>query len=178
LHPAASRAARSASLRRSLAPALAPGRYRLCRAAKAKWSRAGDAPAINLRYLSEESDRRTIIGGFRSARRMSAAPALAPFVRDESLPGAQVQNDDELIDHARRNGRTCYQARCTCVIGTDPTNVVDSELRVHDLDGLRVIDASVMPAATSTNTNAPTIMNAEKGAAALISDAVWQRLAA
>ena len=144
---------------------------------EAKSNRPGDAPAINPRYLSEESDRRAIIGGLRFARRLFAAPALQRFVREETLPGAQVQSDDELLDYARRNGGTCYHASCTCLMGSHPTSVVDSELRVHGLDGLRVIDASVMPAVTSTNTNAPTIMIAEKGAS-VIRGAARQRLAA
>ena len=144
---------------------------------EAKSNRPGDAPAINPRYLSEESDRRAIIGGLRFARRMFAAPALKRFVREETLPGSQVQSDDELLDYARRNGSTCYHASCTCLMGQHAMAVVDDALRVHGLDGLRVIDASVMPAVTSTNTNAPTIMIAEKGAA-LIRGAARQALAA
>src|SRR5262249_1651570 len=89
---------------------------------------------------------------------------LQRFVREEPLPGRQVQSDDELLDYARRNGGTCYHASCTCMMGSHAMAVVDDELRVHGLQGLRVIDASVMPAVTSTNTNAPTIMIAEKGA--------------
>jgi choline dehydrogenase-like flavoprotein len=114
----------------------------------AYWSRLGSVLA----------DRRAIIGGLRFARRMFAAPALKQFVREESLPGAHVQTDAELLDYARRNGSTCYHASCMCMMGSHPTSVVDSELRVRGIDGLRVIDASVMPAVTSTNTNAPTIM--------------------
>ena len=76
----------------------------------------------------------------------------------------QVQTDDELLDYARRKSGTCYYAGCTCITGDHAMAVVDEELRMHGLDGLRVIDASVMPAVTSTNTNAPTIMIAEKGA--------------
>src|SRR5271170_503936 len=144
---------------------------------EAKSNRPGDMPAINPRYLSEEADRRAIIGGLRFARRIFAAPALKPFVSEETLPGAQVQSDDELLDYARRNGSTCYHASCTCMMGSHPMSVVDSELRVHGLDGLRVIDTSVMPAVTSTNTNAPTIMIAEQGAA-IIKGAARQRLAA
>jgi choline dehydrogenase len=143
----------------------------------AKSNRPGDAPAINPRYLSEESDRRAIIGGLRMARRLFAAPALKQFVRDETLPGAQLQTDDELLDYARRNGSTCYHASCTCMMGQHAMSVVDDELRVHGLDGLRVIDASVMPAVTSTNTNAPTIMIAERGAA-MIKGAARQAMAA
>jgi choline dehydrogenase len=89
-----------------------------------------------------------------------------------------------LLDYARRYGGTCYHASCTCyhasctcLMGSHPMSVVDSELRVHGVDGLRVIDASVMPAVTSTNTNAPTIMIAEK-AAAMIKTAARPRLAA
>jgi choline dehydrogenase-like flavoprotein len=128
-------------------------------------------------YLSEEADRRAIVGGLRLARRIFAAPALAAFVRSETLPGDLVQADDELLDYARRNGGTCYHASCTCMMGSHAMAVVDDELRVHGIDGLRVIDASVMPAVTSTNTNAPTIMIAEKGAA-LINGAARERLAA
>jgi choline dehydrogenase len=144
---------------------------------EAKSNRPEDAPAINPRYLSEEPDRRAIVGGLRFARKLFAAPALQRFVREETLPGAQVQTDDELLDYARRNGGTCYHASCTCMMGSHAMSVVDSELRVHGLAGLRVIDASVMPAVTSTNTNAPTIMIAER-AATLIKTAVQQRLAA
>ncbi|HXP05562.1 MAG TPA: GMC family oxidoreductase N-terminal domain-containing protein [Stellaceae bacterium] len=144
---------------------------------EAKSNRPGDMPAINPRYLSEESDRRAIIGGLRFARRLFDAPALKKFVREESLPGVGVQSEDELLDYARRNGGTCYHASCTCMMGQHPLAVVDDELRVRGLDGLRVIDASVMPAVTSTNTNAPTIMIAEKGGA-IIKDAARQRLAA
>ena len=144
---------------------------------EAKSNRPGDMPAINPRYLSEESDRRAIIGGLRFARRMFDAPALKQFVRDESLPGAHIQTDDELLDYARRNGSTCYHASCTCMMGQHAMAVVDDELKVHGLEALRVIDASVMPAVTSTNTNAPTIMIAEKGAA-MIKGAAQQKLAA
>jgi choline dehydrogenase len=69
------------------------------------------------RYLSEETDRRAIIGGLRLARRIFAAPALKPFVREEGLPGMQVETDDELLDYARRYGGTCYHASCTCMMG-------------------------------------------------------------
>ena len=144
---------------------------------EARSNRPGDMPAINPRYLSEESDRRAIIGGLRFARRLFAAPALSRFVREEMLPGAHLQSDDELLDYARRNGNTCYHASCTCMMGSHAMAVVDNELRVHGLDGLRVIDASVMPAVTSTNTNAPTIMIAEKGAT-LVKGAARQRMAA
>ncbi|OLE32054.1 MAG: hypothetical protein AUG47_07710 [Alphaproteobacteria bacterium 13_1_20CM_3_64_12] len=135
------------------------------------------APAINPRYLSEETDRRAVVAGLRLVRRLFAAPALARYITAERLPGADVQSDDELLHYARQTGSTVFHASCTCKMGRDPMAVVDDELRVHGLDGLRVIDASVMPSVTSTNTNAPTIMIAEKGAAALLG-AARQRMAA
>ncbi|HEY0423335.1 MAG TPA: GMC family oxidoreductase N-terminal domain-containing protein [Rhodopila sp.] len=144
---------------------------------EARSNQPGDMPAINPRYLSDEMDQRAIVGGLRFARQIFAAPALKTFVREESLPGVHLQADDELLDYARRNGSTCYHASCTCMMGLHPTSVVDNELRVHGIDGLRVIDASVMPAVTSTNTNAPTIMIAEKGAA-MIKGTARQKLAA
>ena len=123
-----------------------------------------EAPAINPRYLSEDTDRRAMIGGLRFVRRLFAAPALAKYVGAEILPGAQVESDDELLDYARQKGSTVYHATCTCKMGSDQLAVVDDQLRVHGLQNLRVIDASVMPTVTSTNTNAPTIMIAERGA--------------
>jgi choline dehydrogenase len=136
-----------------------------------------DQPAINPRYLSEEADRRAMVGGLRFVRQLFAAPALAKYVVREKMPGPDVQSDDELLDYARQNGGTVYHASCSCMMGDHAMAVVDSELRVHGIEGLRVIDASVMPAVTSTNTNAPTIMIAEKGAA-MIRAAARQQLAA
>jgi choline dehydrogenase len=135
------------------------------------------APAINPRYLSHEADRRAAIGGLRAVRRLFAAPVLAPYLVGEILPGASIQSDDELLHYLRQTGSTVFHATCTCKMGRDPMAVVDDQLRVHGIDGLRVIDASVMPAVTSTNTNAPTIMIAEKGAA-LILTAARQQMAA
>ena len=136
-----------------------------------------DQPAINPRYLAEDTDRRAMIGGLRFLRRLFSAPALARYVVAEKLPGPNVQSDDELLDYARQNGSTVYHASCSCMMGHHPMSVVDDQLRVHGLDALRVIDASVMPAVSSTNTNAPTIMIAEKGAA-MIKAASRQKLAA
>jgi choline dehydrogenase len=123
-----------------------------------------ESPAINPRYLSDSTDRRAIVGGLRFIRRLFAAPALAKYCTTEILPGAHVETDEELLDYARQKGSTVYHATCTCKMGTDAMAVVDDQLRVHGLERLRVIDASVMPTVTSTNTNAPTIMIAEKGA--------------
>ena len=136
-----------------------------------------EQPAINPRYLAEDTDRRAMVGGLRFLRRLFAAPALAKYVVAEKLPGAAIQSDDELLDYARANGSTVYHASCSCMMGNHPMAVVDDELKVHGLEGLRVIDASVMPAVTSTNTNAPTIMIAEKGAA-MIKAAAREKMAA
>ena len=144
---------------------------------RAKSNRPEEMPLINPRYLSDETDRMALLGGLRFARRMFETPALAPYVRTESLPGPDVQTDDELLDYARRYGGTCYHASCTCMMGQHPLAVVDDQLRVHGMEGLRVIDASVMPAVTSNNTNAPTIMIAEKGAL-MIKAGARERLAA
>jgi len=135
------------------------------------------APAINPRYLSEENDRRAAIGGLRAARRLFLAPALAPYLVDEILPGAGVVGDDELLDYARQTGSTVFHATCTCKMGRDAMAVVDDRLRIHGVDGLRVIDASIMPTVTSTNTNAPTIMIAEKGAAMILEETQQRRAA-
>jgi choline dehydrogenase len=144
---------------------------------EASSSRPENPPAINPRYLSEETDRRAVIGGLKMARRLFAAEALKKYVVGENLPGKDVRSDDELLDYARQYGSTVFHATCTCKMGPDAMAVVDDRLRVHGLQGLRVIDASVMPTVTSTNTNAPTIMIAEKGAA-MILDEARQKLAA
>src|ERR1051325_5453224 len=136
-----------------------------------------DQPVINPRYFAEEADRRAIVGGLRFVRRLFAMPSLAKYVVREKVPGPDVQSDEELLDYARGNGGTVYHASCSCMMGDHAMSVVDSELRVHGFEGLRVIDASVMPAVTSTNTNAPTIMIAEKGAA-MLKQAARQRMAA
>ena len=143
----------------------------------AKTGKPGDAPAINPRYLSDETDRRAVLGGIRYIRKLFEQPALASFLGVESLPGPEVQSDDQILDYARQYGNTVYHATCTCMMGQHAMCVVDDELRVHGVEGLRVIDASIMPAVSSTNTNAPTIMIAEKGAA-LIKASQRQRLAA
>src|SRR5579872_2094561 len=136
-----------------------------------------EQPAINPRYLAEDTDQRAMVGGLRFLRRLFAAPALAKHIVEENVPGPSVQSDDELLDYARANGSTVYHASCSCIMGDHAMSVVDDQLRVHGIEGLRVIDASVMPAVSSTNTNAPTIMIAEKGAA-MIKESAREKLAA
>jgi choline dehydrogenase len=137
-----------------------------------------EQPAINPAYLVEDRDRRTIVAGLRTVRDWFNTEALKPYLVAESMPGPDVQTDDEFLDYARRVGTTVFHATCSCRMGPDPMAVVDDRLRVHGLEKLRVIDASVMPAVTSTNTNAPTIMIAEKGADMLKEDARAGQVAA
>jgi choline dehydrogenase len=138
---------------------------------EARSPRPEEQPNINPRYFSEDADRRAAIGGMRWIRQLFAAPALAKYVVAETVPGPDVQTDDELLHYVQQTGGTVFHATCTCKMGPDTMAVVDDRLRVHGLERLRVIDASVMPAVTSTNTNAPTIMIAEKGAAMIREDA-------
>ncbi len=137
-----------------------------------------EQPAINPNYLAEDRDRRTVIAAIRMARDWFNAPALKRYVVAENVPGTDVQSDDEILHYARELGTTVFHATCSCRMGPDPMSVVDDRLRVHGMEGLRVIDASVMPAVTSTNTNAPTIMIAEKGADMLKEDARARQAAA
>ena len=123
-----------------------------------------EPPLIRPGYLSAESDHRVLLAGVRETRRIFAAPALAQHSRGETVPGAEVDTDDALLAFAREQGITVYHPVGTCKMGTDPMAVVDPRLRVHGVDALRVIDASVMPTVTTGNTNAPTIMIGEKGA--------------
>ncbi|GAC1340706.1 MAG: GMC family oxidoreductase N-terminal domain-containing protein [Acetobacteraceae bacterium] len=120
------------------------------------------APAIQPNYLAEAADRRAAIDGLRWARRLSNSAALAPYRGAETVPGSDVQTDAALLAYARACGSTVYHAIGTCRMGLDSTAVVGPDLRVHGMDGLRVVDASVMPAMVSANTNAATLMIAEK----------------
>jgi choline dehydrogenase len=123
-------------------------------------------PEIQPNYLSDPMDRRVHLGGMRLVRRMLNTPELAPYVERETLPGPKVQSDDELLDFARRNGSTTYHLIGTARMGpaSDPTAVVDDALLVHGMQGLRVVDASIMPNMPSANTYATTLMIAEKTA--------------
>jgi choline dehydrogenase len=127
-------------------------------------------PAIMPNYLHDERDRSTLVAALRIARSVLRSKAMQRYVETEVFPGAGVQTDDEWLDFARRSGNSSYHLIGSCHMGpkTDPTAVVDARLRVHGLDGLYVIDASVMPTVPSANTYAATLMIAEKGADAVL----------
>jgi choline dehydrogenase len=128
-------------------------------------------PHIKPNYLTTHTDELALLGGFRHTRRIFAAAALSQHSEGEIQPGPDVKTDADLLAYARRAGNTLYHPVGTCRMGEDPRAVVDSRLRVHGLQGLRVIDASVMPTLTTGNTNAPTIMIGEKGATMIREDA-------
>jgi choline dehydrogenase len=121
-------------------------------------------PAIAPNYLATDEDRAVAVAGIRFTRRIMAASPLARFEPAEWLPGADVDGDAALGRAAGDLGTTIFHPVGTCKMGADPMAVVDDRLAVHGVSGLRVIDASVMPRITSGNTNAPTVMIAEKGA--------------
>jgi choline dehydrogenase len=138
------------------------------------WIRSADpmaAPAMLANYLATDYDRRLSIEGARLARKLAATPSLSPYVLEEIQPGPSVQSDESVLDAVRNHGSSGYHPCGTCRIGTDALAVVDPRLRVHGVQGLRVVDASVMPAVVSGNTNAATIMIAEKGADLIRADA-------
>ncbi len=136
------------------------------------------APAITLNYLSTDEDLRVAVAGLRFTRRIMAAQALARFEPREWKPGPEVDSDEALSQAAADLGTTIFHPVGTCRMGRDPLAVVDDRLAVHGVAGLRVIDASVMPRITSGNTNAPTVMIAEKGAEFVREDAGSSRTGA
>ena len=123
-----------------------------------------EAPAIQPNYFSHETDRRLSLAGMRMARDLMQTPEFAPHVDREELPGPDVNTEDEMLAYYRENATTTFHLMGTCRMGpeSDPTAVVDDNLRVRGLEGLRVADASIMPTMPSANTNAATIMIGEK----------------
>ena len=135
------------------------------------WVRARSAnvfedPEINPNYLSDPMDVRVHLAGMRLLRQMLATPELGKYVDGETLPGKDVQSDDEMLDFAKKNGSTTYHLNGTARMGpeTDPGAVVSDRLLVHGMQGLRIADASIMPSMPSANTYATTLMIAEKAA--------------
>lgn len=128
------------------------------------------APLIAPNYLATAEDEQIAVAGLRFTRRIMQAPALAPFEPSEHNPGMDQQTDEQLLDAARQIGTTIFHPVGTCKMGHDDQAVVDDRLRVRGIDKLRVIDASIMPTITSGNTNAPTVMIAERGARFILED--------
>ncbi len=126
-------------------------------------------PLIKPNYLSAAEDRHVAAAAIRLTRKI-AAPALARFAPEEFRPGPAFTSDEDLVKAADDIGTTIFHPVGTCKMGGDPAAVVDARLRVHGLAALRVIDASIMPTITSGNTNAPTMMIAEKGAEMVLED--------
>ncbi len=131
------------------------------------------APKIRANYLDAQIDRDTLVAGMQIARRLGEADALAKYRAHEMNPGPDYNSEAELLEYARNTGATTYHVMGTCKMGTDgdPMAVVDERLRVRGLEGLRVVDASVMPTMPSGNINAPVIMVAEKAADMMLQDA-------
>ncbi len=136
-------------------------------------------PAIRFNFLSTQHDRDGLLAAIRKGRELMAASPLKEITGEEIAPGAQVQSDADLLEWVRNNAETTYHPVGTCRMGPDAMAVVDNELRVHGIEGLRVADASIMPTLTSGNTNAPCIMIGEKCAEMVLRAAAQgQQLAA
>lgn len=129
-------------------------------------------PAIRPNMLSHRDDQVSLIEGMKIARQIVMQPALRPYLAEETSPGSDVQTDDQWLDFARRNGQTIYHPLGTCRMGEDEGAVVDSRLRVHGLDGLRVVDASVMPSMISGNIQGAVMAVAERASDLIIEDAL------
>jgi choline dehydrogenase len=128
-------------------------------------------PEIKINYLATQTDRTANIEGLKVLRKVLHAPAMQPFVAEEIYPGPKAVSDDDLLKFCRETGSTVYHPTSTCRMGSDPLAVVDDKLRVKGLDGLRVIDGSIMPDLVSGNTNAPIIMIAEKASQMILAEA-------
>lgn len=120
------------------------------------------APRIFANYLDTEHDRKLIVECVRLSRKIFSQPAFKKWVGDEIFPGPEVQSEEAILSFARRKAETIYHPVGTCKMGQGEDAVVDPQLRVCGAEGLRVVDASIMPNLVSGNTNAPTIMIAEK----------------
>jgi choline dehydrogenase len=127
-------------------------------------------PEIRINYLASEVDRTANVEGLKILRRILQAPALKSYVVEEVDPGIRVATDEELLNYCRARGSTIYHPTSTCRMGSDPLAVVDQRLRLRGIEGLRVVDASVMPDLVSGNTNAAIIMIAEKASEMILED--------
>ncbi|MEM5316846.1 GMC family oxidoreductase N-terminal domain-containing protein [Paraburkholderia sp. JHI869] len=137
---------------------------------------AADAPVLTPNFLTDEDDVRAMISGLKQIRSIMEMDPIASRIIDEQLPGKAIQTDAQWIDFMAKTGNTASHQTSTCKMGNDAMSVVDERLRVRGIDGLRVVDASIMPHVTSGNTNAPSIMIGAKGAAMIREDAVSRRV--
>ena len=133
-------------------------------------SNHNDKPLIQPNYLAESKDCETMIAGMRLVRKVAGQPSLKFYIGEELKPGTKVADDDSLLDYVRQNGSTIFHPSSTCRMGTDQQAVVSPRLKVNGIDGLRVADASIMPALVSGNTNAACIMIGEKAADLVLED--------
>ena len=131
----------------------------------------GNYPSIRANYLDTENDRKAMVAAFKRVREIFQAPALQKHLGKEFLPGSQVQSDEDILAFIRSDAESVYHPVGTCKMGNDTNAVVDSRLRVHGIEGLRIADASIMPNIVSGNTHAPAVMIAEKCADMLLQDA-------
>ena len=141
-------------------------------------NRREDQPNIVANYLAKQSDRDILLQGMHLLRRISRQPAFGQYIVREIAPGPDAQNDEQLMEFARAKGTTIFHPCGTCKMGSDPMAVVDDRLRLHGIEGLRVVDASIMPTLISGNTNAPTIMIGEKAADMIVEDSRARQAAA
>lgn len=130
------------------------------------------APAMVANYLSTDYDRQCAINSIRFARQLSQTNALSDYVEQELKPGLAMASDEQILEFARQNGATIFHPTGTCKMGSDAMAVVDQRLRVHGIEGLRVVDCSIMPNLVSGNTSAPAVMIAEKASDMILEDAL------
>ena len=136
-------------------------------------------PALRFNYLSTDQDRREWVEAVGVARKILSQPAMGPYNAGELSPGPEVQTAEQILDWVRRDGETALHPSCTAAMGTGPMSVTDpATMRVHGLDGLRVVDASVMPYVTNGNIYAPTMMIAEKAADLILGNTPLQPVTA
>ncbi len=128
-------------------------------------------PAITFGFLGSDYDMRAMVAAIKLARSIATQPAMRPYAVEDLVPGPSVQSDREIEDFVRQTGVTNHHPSSSCAMGTGSNSVVDARLRVHGIGGLRVADASIMPAVVAGNTNAPSIMIGEKAAAMILEDA-------
>jgi choline dehydrogenase len=129
------------------------------------------APAITFGFLASDYDMRAMLAGIRLARRLAEQPALKAFATGELVPGEAFTSDADMERFVRETGSTNHHPSSSCAMGIGSNSVVDPQLRVHGVAGLRVADASIMPSVVAGNTNAPSIMIGEKAAAMILEDA-------